>query len=175
MIENVLKMAIEVSAIPSDKVMEWEPTPGFKPYHEFFAPESVKHPAKAVLHMIRWIIENYTQEGDTILDPMAGTGSTGIMASLLGRNAILVEYEQKFVDMIQQNINLLVTSGKAKGKVIVVKGDARKLGDVLLADRIMFSPPFGSDNANLQGRKDKSAQSVLASTGQRGIQLEKDN
>ncbi|MFA5306851.1 MAG: DNA methyltransferase [Candidatus Babeliales bacterium] len=141
MIENILKMAVEVSEERSDKIIEWKDTPGFKPFHEFFIKDAIKHPAKANLYMVRWIIEHYTKPNDTVLDMMAGIGSTGIMASLLGRNAVLVEYEQKFVDMIEQNVNQLVLSGRSKGKVAVVKGDARKLGELQI-DAIVSSPPY---------------------------------
>jgi len=158
-----------------DKIVTWPPTAGFKPYDKYFTKESVKHPAKANLHMIKWIIETYTKEGDWILDPMAGTGSTGVMALLLGRNTILVEYEQKFVDMINSNILQLIDMATINPTLqwTVIKGDARSLCSN--CEHIIFSPPFGSDNANLKERTDKSAQAMKRDTGQVGVSLGKHN
>jgi len=39
----------------------------------------------------RVLIEKYSKEGDTVLDPMAGSGTTCIEAILLGRNCIAVD------------------------------------------------------------------------------------
>jgi DNA modification methylase len=46
--------------------------------------------------MWQTIIEAYTQPGDTVLDPMAGIGTTAI-AALMGRNVICVEMERHFL------------------------------------------------------------------------------
>jgi DNA modification methylase len=151
-IYNILKMA-KVAETPTDKTFAWAATPGFKPYHEFFVKDAVKHPAKANAYMIKWIIENFTAPDSIILDMMAGTGLTGVMASLLGRHAILVEYEQKFVDMINGSLIQLEKSGKKRGNVVALKGDARKLGEMKEIDAIICSPPYadakkGSPNAD---------------------------
>lgn len=47
------------------------------------------YPAKFIPHVVRYAIENYTQEGDWIFDPFAGYGTVGIEATLTGRNAVL--------------------------------------------------------------------------------------
>lgn len=41
--------------------------------------------------------------GDIVLDPCAGRGTTGIVANELGRNAILIELNFKYVSMCEQN------------------------------------------------------------------------
>jgi DNA modification methylase len=90
------------------------------------------------------IIQDYTKPGDTVLDPMAGIGTTGIEASRLGRNAVLNEYEPRFVNETKKNIKLLKKSGQMKGKIIVMKGDARKLTQIRRGrcDVVVTSPPF---------------------------------
>ena len=42
--------------------------------------------------------------GGTILDPFAGAGTTGLVASALGRDAILIELNPDYVAMAQQRL-----------------------------------------------------------------------
>ena len=96
-----------------DKILEFPSTAGqnFANWSNFFCKQT-KHPAKANLLMIEWIIKTYTKPGDLIVDPMAGTGSTGVIAMRLGRHAILGEYEQGYVDsFLLKNIDLARTIG----------------------------------------------------------------
>ena len=41
-----------------------------------------------------------SKEGDTILDPMCGVGTTGYVANVLKRNFIMIEKEQRYVEGI---------------------------------------------------------------------------
>lgn len=41
----------------------------------------------------------------TILDPFAGTGTTGVPAKQLGKNFILIEFVEHYVDIIKQRLN----------------------------------------------------------------------
>jgi len=131
--------------VPEEKVLYFRETPGFGPYAPYFCP------AKANVHMLSFLIETFTKPGDVILDPMAGTGSTGVIANLLGRNAILVELEEKFCRWIRENVELAQKKG-AKGKSVVIQGDSRKLSELLkeYADTIVTSPPY-SDAISKQG------------------------
>jgi site-specific DNA-methyltransferase (adenine-specific) len=45
--------------------------------------------------VIEWV-RLFTDEGDTILDPFAGSGTTGVAAKMNGRKAILIEREEKY-------------------------------------------------------------------------------
>jgi len=137
------------------KEITFPPTHGFKPYRHLFGKKSVKHPAKANLYMLKWIIANYTKKGDTILDPMAGTYSTCIMASLLNRNSIGVEYEDKFYKMGLENVKQLQQQQNLEpiGKIVVLKGDVRSLSDVLVGnneeiDAIITSPPYANPRSS---------------------------
>ena len=164
--------------IPEDRILKFPSTAGFKGWKDYFTKDSVAHPAKMNLNLLRHIIESHTIPGDVVLDPMAGTGSTVILASMLGRDGIAVEYEPHFCDMIRENIARAEkqTTLTPKGRIICAQGDARELSKLLKeSDAIITSPPYGSDNANLLERKDKSAQSVLASTGVRAVSLEENN
>jgi site-specific DNA-methyltransferase (adenine-specific) len=56
-----------------------------------------KHPTQKPLRLLYRIILASTKEGETILDPFAGSCTTGIAANLLGRKFIGIEQDEKFV------------------------------------------------------------------------------
>lgn len=58
-----------------------------------------KHPTQKTLRLLYRIILASTNEGDTILDPFSGSGTTGIAANLLGRKYIGIEQEKKFCEL----------------------------------------------------------------------------
>ena len=55
--------------------------------------------------LLQNIILHTTDEGDTVLDCFAGSGSTGFAATSLNRNAILIELEDKYVEYIRSKID----------------------------------------------------------------------
>lgn len=52
--------------------------------------------------LIRPCVLAGTRLGDTVLDPFAGSGTTGMVALELGRKAILIELNPKYVELIRQ-------------------------------------------------------------------------
>lgn len=52
-----------------------------------------KYPAKFFPELPRWLIKRYSKEGDTILDPFSGSGTTNIEALLSGRHSIGVDVD----------------------------------------------------------------------------------
>ena len=128
-------------------ILKFPATPAFKGWRDFFTKESGVHPAKMNLDLLKWILTKYTNPGDIVLDPMAGTGSTIILASLLGRHGVAVEYEPQFLEMIKDNIRRtkFQTSLSAKGRMIGIQGDARQLSELIKeVDAIISSPPYGN-------------------------------
>lgn len=53
-------------------------------------PENISHPTQKPEKLIAKLILSTTEQGDIILDPMAGSGTTGIVAQKLGRNFTLI-------------------------------------------------------------------------------------
>jgi len=62
------------------------------------------HPAQKSVSFCEELISNSTVEGETVLDPFAGSGSTLVAAEQLDRSWIGIELEDKFCDIIQQRI-----------------------------------------------------------------------
>lgn len=58
-----------------------------------------KHPTQKTLRLLYRIILASTNEGDTILDPFSGSGTTGVAANLLGRKYIGIEQDKKFCEL----------------------------------------------------------------------------
>lgn len=58
-----------------------------------------KHPTQKPLHLLYRIILASTLEGDTILDPFAGSCTTGIAANLLGRRFIGIDQNREYLEL----------------------------------------------------------------------------
>jgi DNA modification methylase len=55
-----------------------------------------KHPTQKPAELYEWLIERYSKEGDTILDPTAGSFASVFTAHKLNRNAIGIEKDDTF-------------------------------------------------------------------------------
>jgi modification methylase len=114
-----------------------------------YLPASIAHPAKMLPAIARHAITAYSQPGDLVLDPMCGIGTTLVEAIYLGRPAVGIELEPRWVELARANITLARTHG-ATGTATVVTGDARHLPALLdpgLVGRVglvLTSPPYGS-------------------------------
>ena len=64
----------------------------------------VEHPAKMPTGLARDHIISWSNSGDVILDPFAGSGTTGIEAIKLGRKFIGCEIAQEYYDMCSRNL-----------------------------------------------------------------------
>lgn len=62
------------------------------------------HSTQKPEELLRRVILVSTREGDTILDPMAGTGTTGAVARMLNRRFIMIEREKQYVEAIQKRL-----------------------------------------------------------------------
>lgn len=62
------------------------------------------HPTQKPETLLKRLILTSTNEGDIVLDPMAGVGTTGYVAKKLGRHFIMIENEEKYVRAAQQRL-----------------------------------------------------------------------
>jgi DNA modification methylase len=83
-----------------------------------------KHPTVKPVDLKQWLCRLVTPKGGTILDPFAGTGTTGEAAFREGFNAILIEREEKYLADIRRRMRLVKAgpqerrqeSAKARGE-----------------------------------------------------------
>jgi site-specific DNA-methyltransferase (adenine-specific)/site-specific DNA-methyltransferase (cytosine-N4-specific) len=62
------------------------------------------HSASFPLQLPHWFIRLLTEEGDLVLDPFCGIGTTNISSILLNRNHIGIDIEKRFVSQARKNI-----------------------------------------------------------------------
>lgn len=56
--------------------------------------EKGKHPTQKPVTLIEWILKYYSREGDTILDPTMGSGSSGVACNNMNRKYIGIELDE---------------------------------------------------------------------------------
>ena len=67
-------------------------------------PEKRYHPTQKPLALMTWIVENYTNPTDTILDPFMGSGTTGVACVQTGRNFIGIEKDRGYYEIAEKRI-----------------------------------------------------------------------
>jgi site-specific DNA-methyltransferase (adenine-specific) len=63
-----------------------------------------EHPCQLPIHLMERIVLMSTNEGDIVLDPFNGTGTTAIAAKRLGRNYIGFELDAQYVAITKQKL-----------------------------------------------------------------------
>ena len=64
----------------------------------------VAHPTVKPLDLMRWLVRLVTPPGGTVLDPFAGSGTTGEACLLEHLNCILIEREEDYLPLIVQRV-----------------------------------------------------------------------
>jgi len=130
------------------------------------------HPARMNVSLIEFLVKRYTKPGDVIFDPMAGSGSVGVVAATLDRNAVQIELVLKFYRWMEQARENVANDPaiKEKGWISNFCGDARKalkyVGQEEI-DCILFSPPYCDQNhhSNPRSRLGQLARSKSTGVG----------
>lgn len=66
------------------------------------------HPTQKPLPQLCSLIESYSQLGDVVLDPFAGSGSTAVASKMLSRKYIAIELDKKYYDVARMRIRALL-------------------------------------------------------------------
>ena len=73
-------------------------------------PHKVKgnfHPTVKPVHLMAWLIRLVSKEGDIVLDPFGGSGTTGVACNMLNRKFILMEQSEEYVEIIKSRTSKL--------------------------------------------------------------------
>ena len=77
---------------------------GDNPRNRGAASRKNSHPTVKPVSLMRWLIRMVTPPGGVVLDPFAGSGTTGVAAVHEGVDCILIEREDEYVDIIKARI-----------------------------------------------------------------------
>ena len=111
------------------------------------------HPATFPISLAKRIIELFTHEGELVIDPFVGSGTTLIAARDTDRNAVGFDLKPEYIDLCAKRLAQKSLIGKSQQ--IAIQDDARYIpgyfnGDT--ASLIWTSPPY----ANLLNRPRKN-------------------
>jgi DNA modification methylase len=62
-----------------------------------------QHPTQKAMSLMRWCL-GFAPDAITILDPFAGSGTTGVAAKLEGRKATLIELEERYCEITAKRL-----------------------------------------------------------------------
>jgi len=113
------------------------------------------HPATFPISLARKIIELFTHEGELVLDPFVGSGTTLVAARDTSRNAVGFDLQKRYIDLCEQRIAQTTFLGEAKQ--LAVQDDARLIAKYFEPETISLivtSPPYS--NLLNRARKNKS-------------------
>ena len=105
------------------------------------------HPAKFPETLAQEFIEFFTKKGETVLDPMAGTGSTLVAALRTGRNSYGIELNPKYAEIAKQVIEEeRATLGDSVSTLqsLIINGDAAQVTSYQFPpiNFVLTSPPY---------------------------------
>lgn len=112
-----------------------------------------KHPATFPLSLSKKVIELFSHQGELVLDPFVGSGTTLVAAQDLNRNAVGFDLQKNYVKLSKSRLSADNLFNKAEQVPIV--DDARNIPEYLAAESVSLiwtSPPY----ANLLNRKRKN-------------------
>jgi site-specific DNA-methyltransferase (adenine-specific) len=67
--------------------------------------EKGKHATQKPTELIKWILKYYSKEGDVVLDPTMGSGSTGVACKDLNRDFIGIELDNEIFKIAQERLS----------------------------------------------------------------------
>lgn len=62
------------------------------------------HPTQKPLALMEWLVKTYTKEGETVLDPFMGSGTTGLACKNLKRLFVGIEKDKAYFDVACERI-----------------------------------------------------------------------
>jgi DNA modification methylase len=111
------------------------------------------HPATFPISLAKKVIGLFTHEGELVLDPFVGSGTTLVAAQDLNRNAIGFDLQGKYIDLCVKR--LLNNNLFNQAQQVAIQDDALHIPDYLEPNSVSLiwtSPPY----ANLLNRKRKN-------------------
>lgn len=104
------------------------------------------HPATFPIELAAQVIKLFTHEGELVLDPFVGSGTTLMAAQDLGRNAVGFDLKKEYIELSQSRLKQkrLVDS---KTQQVAICDDAINIPEYLAEETItlaLTSPPYAN-------------------------------
>ncbi|MEG1453173.1 site-specific DNA-methyltransferase, partial [Brevundimonas sp.] len=136
------------------------------------------HPTQKPEALLHRVILSATRQGDVILDPFFGTGTTGAAAKRLGRHFIGIERDEGYADVAQARIDAviptapedLVVTGSKKAEPKVPFGALVEAGLLTAGDKLYC--PKGDHEARVRADGSLVSGSLTGSIHKLGALLE---
>ena len=62
------------------------------------------HPTQKPIKLFVEILKDYTSEGDTVLDPFLGSGTTAVACERMGRNCVGIEISEEYCEIARKRV-----------------------------------------------------------------------
>ena len=111
------------------------------------------HPATFPISLAKKVIQLFTHEGELVIDPFVGSGTTLVAARDCNRNAVGFDLQQKYIDLCEERLSQGSLFNDVKQ--IAVQDDARCISRYFEPETVSLiwtSPPY----ANLLNRERKN-------------------
>lgn len=112
------------------------------------------HPATFPISLAKRVIELFSHEGELIVDPFVGSGTTLVAANDLNRNAIGIDLQEKYIEVCGNRLKNAPNLFRSTQQ-IAIQDDARNVYFYLPENTVSLiwtSPPY----ANLLNRERKN-------------------
>ncbi|MCA9876835.1 MAG: site-specific DNA-methyltransferase [Thermomicrobiales bacterium] len=86
--------------IPGVQVSDGRQAPADSPYLRAETRRRNHHPTVKPVALMRWLVRLVTPPAGLVVDPFAGSGTTGVACVLEGRSALLIEREAEYLPII---------------------------------------------------------------------------
>jgi len=123
------------------------------------------HPATFPISLAKKVIELFTHEGELVIDPFVGSGTTLVAAKDTNRNAVGFDLKEEYIDLCRKR--LAQASFLGQSKQMAIQDDARYIPEYLepgTVSLIWTSPPY----ANLLNRVRKNKSRRVRNNDQLG-------
>jgi DNA methylase len=115
---------------PKPKAKAWNGYGGWTHYASKALRGDGKHPTEKPLDLMLTLVASFSNPGDTVVDPCAGAGTTGLACLLLDRDCVLVEQNTQWAERAETRCSTL--DGFTKGKEWARAADwvSARLGEI---------------------------------------------
>ncbi|NLP17532.1 MAG: site-specific DNA-methyltransferase [Firmicutes bacterium] len=123
------------------------------------------HPATYPISLAKKCIELFTHEGELVIDPFVGSGTTLVAARDINRNAVGFDLNEKYIELTEDRLSQ--QSLFADTQQLAVCTDARNIKEYIqpgTVSLILTSPPYANlldrkrQNKSRRGRERKNEQ-----------------